>query len=1219
MSRKYITILFMLLLTTFAFSQRYGESDDFSYALKLYNEGFYDIAAQQFGLFLNRYPNSDRMPDAQYYKAQSLYQLKDFENARIEFQSLAVSYPDNKRAPEAWLKVGECYEKQGKWDDAARSYETVKILYASDPNAPEALIDAARINFRQGKLVKAEQILRDFLDRYPESPSFPRGRVLFGRVLLEKQNYDQAITQFNKVVESAAGDDVMADALLGKADFYQKLGQLGRGISQCQTILEKYGKTASYYPALLKYADFQTRARKFDEAVKILNQNQSRFKGDQLNQLKVKLAGIYYLAGNYFAARQNLQSLENTSLSDSLKARMHFYLGAIYLREKKLSDSRQEFTKLTGDADLAAIYPPFSRMAEQQTGLIYLDENQFASGYGAILDYIDKYKDDPANEQLMVKLLRSALKNGKPEKAQELYSRLVQKFPHNPERDDLLYGLAKQYFYNKEYAQSEKLFRQVQRDYFCSDKYDSTGVYLNSIAEFYSPDESLGVNKLANLVGRILGDENRQELSVELAGIYLYQLKNIPEAIRLSKVMVRTSSDSAVLGEAYFTMGEAYRQQMELNRFEGKDFAPALADARAAYKSAMLYINSVKNKDDLAFAFLKTNIGETPNASIPVNKMLEFWGHFAGTYPGSVHGNEARNVIAGLYLAGRDTAAALGVLDTLSRSSSKTVAGDARFRLGELNYQTHRYERASNYLKDFLLNFDARPQRARAFQMLADISEKSGNYDEASQFMERLISDYDYSPQGQRARERIPRYLMIAGKYDKALDYVTPFVKTASASDVVLQDLQTAEDPGYFFYAGKADYYLSRYADARNNILSYLFLTGDGEHRDESLYLLAEIAADDGDKDSAILQLKMITKNPASPFFAKASAKAADILFDQEKYGDAYQEYAQLVSGTSDPDLKLHFRFRELLCLIHQNKISAFRAKLNEFKKDYKKNPDLEDYLANFEFEIGKENYRSKNYNTAIKDFEKVLKSYKKSKFADDAEYYSGLTYATLNQVEKAQDILTGFSRKYPDSDLQANVYITLGGLYYRAEKRELAVGAYKRAVELASDPETRRIALSNQIILYRDLGLWDGALAQTRTYVKEYPDAEDIMSKKILIGTALSNMNRYSEAVDYLKKLKFEANSDEEPEIQFYIGEAYFNSGQYEDAIREFVKIPLLSKQTKLQWEASALYYSGQAYEKLGKIDDAIRMYKEIISRPGILVELKREAQKRIDQLKES
>jgi tetratricopeptide (TPR) repeat protein len=145
---------------------------------------------------------------------------------------------------------------------------------------------------------------------------------------------------------------------------------------------------------------------------------------------------------------------------------------------------------------------------------------------------------------------------------------------------------------------------------------------------------------------------------------------------------------------------------------------------------------------------------------------------------------------------------------------------------------------------------------------------------------------------------------------------------------------------------------------------------------------------------------------------------------------------------------------------------------------------------------------------------------------------------------------------------------------------------------------------------------MWDSALQLTREYVHEFPEADDIIDKKILLGICLSNMNRYIEAVDYLKKTKFEATSEQEPEIQFYIGEAYFNAGQYENAIGEFVKIPLLSKKTKLQWEASALYYSGQAYEKMGRTDDAVRMYQEIVERPGILIELKREARNRIASL---
>ena len=159
--------------------------------------------------------------------------------------------------------------------------------------------------------------------------------------------------------------------------------------------------------------------------------------------------------------------------------------------------------------------------------------------------------------------------------------------------------------------------------------------------------------------------------------------------------------------------------------------------------------------------------------------------------------------------------------------------------------------------------------------------------------------------------------------------------------------------------------------------------------------------------------------------------------------------------------------------------------------------------------------------------------------------------------------------------------------------------------------------ALASLISTYKSLQLWDGALQNAREYVQKFPNADDVVDQKITIGIALNRLNRFSEAVDYLKDLKFSVNSDQEPEIQFYIGEAYFNGGQYEQAINEFVKIPLLSQKTKLQWEASALYFAGQSYEKLGRTNEAVRMYQEIIDRPGIQLELKRQARKLIDNIK--
>jgi hypothetical protein len=81
-------------------------------------------------------------------------------------------------------------------------------------------------------------------------------------------------------------------------------------------------------------------------------------------------------------------------------------------------------------------------------------------------------------------------------------------------------------------------------------------------------------------------------------------------------------------------------------------------------------------------------------------------------------------------------------------------------------------------------------------------------------------------------------------------------------------------------------------------------------------------------------------------------------------------------------------------------------------------------------------------------------------------------------------------------------------------------------------------------ISTYKNLGLWDGVYKITRDYAAAYPNADDLVDKKITAGIALIRLNRYVEAIDYLRSLKAEVSSEQEPEIQFYIGEAYFNAG---------------------------------------------------------------------------
>ncbi|GAB4373318.1 MAG: tetratricopeptide repeat protein [Calditrichia bacterium] len=1220
MYKKVAILLLVLMSISLLFAQRYQESDDFSYALKLFNEGFYDIAAQQFNLFVNRYPNSERLPDARYYQAQALYHLGEFYNARVEFQAFAVGYPDHRWAPEAWQKVGECYVKLAKQEEAARAFETIKVLYPEHSLAPQALYQAAKIHFQMAQWTKAETVLQDLLDRYPQSAIYPLGRLLYAHLLVEKGNFDQAQKEYQKVLASDIDEAVQAQAYFGLARFYEKIAQLNKALDNYEIVLSRYSQSPLAFQSVLGKSLLLAKSGRYEEANALLNKNITYYKTtEQQARLNLALAAIYFMQSNYAAVGKVLANISPVLTNDSLKIRKLFYEGMHYFQEHKYDQCAEKLRLLVEQGDSTSSDNPYVEEARKYLGIVYLEGNNYLQGYDILLNYVKREKAGVPDSQLILKILKTVLKNNKPQIAEEFLHRILTEYPDFSQRDFLLFELGKYYFGQKDYTSSSQKFYRILNDYTCSSRYDSTRYYLSLIQTFYSPDQNLGVNKLARLLGRFLARENVDQLKLELANIYLNQLKDINAAIELCRTIIQDQPDSRLLGEAYFLLGESYRRLAELKRFQKQPYDNEQKAAQESFKSAMEYIQYVSLKDSLAFNFLRTNIGWNPEDSLINEKKIKLWSHFIKEYKGSRYARRARLVVAELYLQNSQWNKAVEQLDSLRISGDLQFAGEALYRLGILYAEKQNSSKAMEHLKNFLLDFPNHPKRAEAFAELGRLYQQNGQYQEAARLYDRLIQEYNYSEAGQRALERLPELFLAAGDFRQAVQYTKPFVQRDISGDLLIDYLRRPSHPDFYFYYGKAQFALNNAHLARKGLFDYLSLDTEAIRKDEAFYLLAEIASAEGDKESALLHLQNLSQKEDSPFFIQATAKTADIYFEQGKFNEAQLLYEKIVSRTSDPEKLILYKKQAMICLINQGKFNAIDNQISAFKKEFKNHPNLDDYLASFQFEMGKYYYRNKNFDAAIKKFEWVTKSYKKTELADDATYYLGLTYTTLNKIEKAQDILTGFSQQFPNSDLLSNVYVTLGGIYYRGEKKDLSVGAFKKAVELARNPQSKKVALTNLIKNYQDLGLWDGVLNHCWEYVKLFPDAEDVIDKKILIGAALIHLNRYSEAVEYLRSVKFEANSEQEPEVQFYIGEAYFNAGQYENAIREFVKIPLLSKQTKLQWEASALYFSGQSYEKLGRIEDAIRMYQEIIDRPGIIVDLKREAKKRIDQLKSS
>lgn len=101
------------------------ESELYDQAFSALSQGNPSGAVSLFQRFLKAYPSSSLAPKAQYFLAESHYQLQDHERAIVEFDKFVRGYPASELVPSAYLRQGEAFEALGDFYDANIVYKKI--------------------------------------------------------------------------------------------------------------------------------------------------------------------------------------------------------------------------------------------------------------------------------------------------------------------------------------------------------------------------------------------------------------------------------------------------------------------------------------------------------------------------------------------------------------------------------------------------------------------------------------------------------------------------------------------------------------------------------------------------------------------------------------------------------------------------------------------------------------------------------------------------------------------------------------------------------------------------------------------------------------------------------------------------------------------------------------------------------------------------------------
>jgi tol-pal system protein YbgF len=111
-------------------------------AYRDYQRGNWDLALAGFRDFLQRYPDSELSPNAEYWIGESLYSQKKYSEAIDQFNRVVDKYPKSDKAPGALLKKGYGYLAM---NDRPRAIVQFQYVVHEYPNSRESALAKDRL------------------------------------------------------------------------------------------------------------------------------------------------------------------------------------------------------------------------------------------------------------------------------------------------------------------------------------------------------------------------------------------------------------------------------------------------------------------------------------------------------------------------------------------------------------------------------------------------------------------------------------------------------------------------------------------------------------------------------------------------------------------------------------------------------------------------------------------------------------------------------------------------------------------------------------------------------------------------------------------------------------------------------------------------------------------------------------------------------------------
>ena len=1177
-----------------------GVQEEFDFAKKMYDDTLYEEAIGKFQNIIQKYPSSSLAEEAQFYLGNSYMELEQYVNASFAYKRLIEDHPQTTLYPQTVFKLAESLFESKNYFESAQYYQDLIYNYPQSPYALQSLNKIITALKNAGMYNEAILISMDIIESFTGKAQIP-GILLSLASVYQLHNmpveYEQTLL---KIVNMYPQSDEKWKAIQELSQYYynnempdQALQLLQKGLTE--TIPREFEQSL-----LLLYAELLERSGDKQKCLEQYKEFYRKFDTyPQRDKIAYKIALLEFALDEYRNTtltcnefEQNFPVSDHTSQIQYLLAYAQYYL--------------QNYTQsinILNNIDLTKAVLETQKDIHQLRARIYIKQKEYEPAISAYLGIIKNYPHITAVDSMYYnigQLYQEYLRNFSA--AVNYYSIIVTIYPESELRGQAYLDLA---FCSEQLGQYDEALQYytnaLSTHSLTSEERNNISTKLNYIEQFMAKKESRALENMVQTFAQFVRNNDYIATIFSIAQIYTQDLKDYNKALQLLESDPLFTSEPKLLllkGEIFIKL--AQKAAIE----EDEDADKYYADAQKIFESIVTDYTDIPEKAYAEFHLitLRTRTYE-PGSELYITNLRQLTLNFVdayNTFPyiGQVYfklgkalmesgeyeeqtitylqkaatlsrnaeiRNEAYRYLGDLYLKNEGYIAAR---NQYQKIDEQTIYADPEllYNVGDVYYQLKSYSQSAVYFEYYVHNYTAQENYIEALNLLASINLSMNEQEKAIIYYAILA---EKAPDDGLLRTLRNLYID-KGQFDEAIEISMKIEALTSKDRRILAGIYEAQ--------GNLSYAILQYGRIISQVTAEDTMLIDTKH-------LADLHMLVGDVNSALTNYTKIY-NLA------------------ESYKDPFESFSYLDwSKIAENTIVAYYKLKN-------------RTQAEVFEKYYKSAiKDKVDIEAHLALERGIY-YAQLDQKKARKLFEKVIKNYGTTKYADDAYLELAIMALENKEFEEAETYLTTLIDKFPDSDLINNVYLKLGSMNFSEGNFQDALEYYHKVIQRDTEGTYAMQAIENFALTCKSMGEWMLAIEAYQVLIDRFGSPEMTPQTIFEISYCYYMDKEYRKAIQLFKSIqdKF-TDSEVKAEIIYWIGESYYGLKEYDQAVEALLKI-VYDYSYLDQWYVNANVKIAIAYEKLQKFDKARLFYKNVIERYGTNSNWGAEAKKLLDAL---